>query len=187
MCYDRPINRPLGIKPLRAIIAFADPIADPIGSWENNIKAPVSLGWRLQVTLDPTVHGCAFLWKTEHGPQWFRALLTSGQAYPRRRVCWWGCWRSSALAGWPWRGLCVWLQWSGGHTSSPLLFYRQHIGYSWTENEKRQKKGVKIKSIRPRGASITLRTVTASVNTLECIKTLVDNWEMYFCSPSGVY
>lgn len=64
LCYDWPINCPLGIKPLRTIIAFADPIADPIGSWENNIKLLVFLGWRLLWTgnfcpegLDPTIHG----------------------------------------------------------------------------------------------------------------------------------
>lgn len=34
----RPISRPRGIKPLRTVIAFADPIADPIGSWENDIN-----------------------------------------------------------------------------------------------------------------------------------------------------
>lgn len=34
----RPISRPRGIKPLGTVIAFADPVADPIGSWENDIN-----------------------------------------------------------------------------------------------------------------------------------------------------
>lgn len=33
-----PISPLRGIKPLHTVIAFADPLADPIGSWENGIN-----------------------------------------------------------------------------------------------------------------------------------------------------
>lgn len=48
-----PISCPQGIKPLHAVIAFADPIADPIGSWENDINwwsNPITAEFREQVT-----------------------------------------------------------------------------------------------------------------------------------------
>lgn len=38
MLDDWPISFPQRIKPLGTVIAFADLIADPIGSWENDIN-----------------------------------------------------------------------------------------------------------------------------------------------------
>lgn len=48
-----PISCPQGIKPLHTVIAFADPIADPIGSWENGINwwsYPITAEFCEQVT-----------------------------------------------------------------------------------------------------------------------------------------
>lgn len=50
---DWPISCPQGIKPLHTVIAFADPIADPIGSWENDINRwsnPITAEFCEQVT-----------------------------------------------------------------------------------------------------------------------------------------
>lgn len=56
MLDDWPISCPLGIEQLCTVIAFADPIADPIGSWENDINwwsYPTTAERCEQVTLGP--------------------------------------------------------------------------------------------------------------------------------------
>lgn len=50
---DWPISYPQGIETLHTVIAFADPIADPIESWENDINwwsNPITTEFCEQVT-----------------------------------------------------------------------------------------------------------------------------------------
>lgn len=106
-----------GIKPLHAVIAFADPLTDPIGSWENGINwwsNPATAEICEQVTLLSSVGAATthvgdltrlpVVW-CEYVYAWG---LTSGPVCPRHHAYWWGCWQFSALTGWLSHGLCVW-------------------------------------------------------------------------------
>lgn len=106
--YHWPISPLQGIKPLHTVIAFADPLTDPIGSWEKGINwwsYPVTAEICEQVTL-PSSAGAA----TTHVGDltwlpmvWCERVyawgLTSGPVCPRHHAYWWGCWQFSALTG----------------------------------------------------------------------------------------